>query len=512
MPAIEAPAVSRNWRILRRLIFIFIGLLTLLALLWIEENIRGKNAWLKYKAELEAKGEKLDFQEFIPLKVPDDQNFAMTPLLAPLFDFVPASEHTPEHLRDTNAQDRAMLLAPGQVDGWKKYPVSESRFWTRGEPMDLNEYVAALTNPSNVPTMSKTDAAAELLKQFKQFQPQMDELLAASHRPYCRFNIEYHTNDPPGILLFHLSVLRRLGLLFNARAGAELQLGQGDAAATDIKMLLFLGDCIAREPFLISHMVRIALGQLALEPLWIGLAEHKWSDAQLADFQHYLAKQDFLEGCQYTMRGELAMDVGTIESMRNGTLTPAVLLAQGNDSPLFKLVPSGMYYQNAVHVARLFEEYALPALDPANHRLRLDKVSSNAKVDSMLGSGFKPYKVFAILLFPNLGNITLKTAAAQVRIDEAIVACALERHRLAKGDYPESLDALKPQFTEKIPNDVITGAPLIYRRDSKGGFLLYSLGWNNKDDGGKIATVGNGKSDKIDLTQGDWVWPEYPAK
>ena len=68
--------------------------------------------------------------------------------------------------------------------------------------------------------------------------------------------------------------------------------------------------------------------------------------------------------------------------------------------------------------------------------------------------------------------------------DEAQIACALERYRLAHGEYPETLDALVPQFMETIPHDIIGGQPLHYRRTDDGKFLLYSVGWNETDDGG----------------------------
>ncbi len=66
------------------------------------------------------------------------------------------------------------------------------------------------------------------------------------------------------------------------------------------------------------------------------------------------------------------------------------------------------------------------------------------------------------------------------------IACALERYHLAHGEYPETLDALMPQFMEKMPHDIIGGQPLHYRRTDDGKFLLYSVGWNETDDGGQV--------------------------
>jgi hypothetical protein len=45
-------------------------------------------------------------------------------------------------------------------------------------------------------------------------------------------------------------------------------------------------------------------------------------------------------------------------------------------------------------------------------------------------------------------------------VDQARIACALERYRLANGKYPAALADLIPRFLDKIPADVITGKPM----------------------------------------------------
>jgi type II secretory pathway pseudopilin PulG len=112
------------------------------------------------------------------------------------------------------------------------------------------------------------------------------------------------------------------------------------------------------------------------------------------------------------------------------------------------------------------------------------------------------------MFLPSLGGAVRKFAYAQESVDLARVAIALERYRLAHGAYPESLDALSPQFIAKLPHDVINGQPLHYRRTSDGQFILYSVGWNEKDDGGEVAFKQDGS---VDISTGDWVW-RYPSK
>jgi type II secretory pathway pseudopilin PulG len=106
----------------------------------------------------------------------------------------------------------------------------------------------------------------------------------------------------------------------------------------------------------------------------------------------------------------------------------------------------------------------------------------------------------ASVLGPALGRITLRAAIARTIADQAALACALDRYRLANGQFPETLDALTPRFISRAPNDVITGQRYKYRRTDDGQFILYSVGWNEKDDGGVPGET------LFDQTQGDWVW------
>jgi hypothetical protein len=51
-----------------------------------------------------------------------------------------------------------------------------------------------------------------------------------------------------------------------------------------------------------------------------------------------------------------------------------------------------------------------------------------------------------------------------------------------------------------LPNDSLTGEPYKYRRTDNDHFVLYSVGWNEKDDGGVPGKV------LFDDANRDWVW------
>ena len=68
------------WRKFKRLLFGLACLATLIALFYAEEDWRGWHAWNKFKHEWEAKGEHLIWPVVVPPPVPDDQNFAFSPV------------------------------------------------------------------------------------------------------------------------------------------------------------------------------------------------------------------------------------------------------------------------------------------------------------------------------------------------------------------------------------------------------------------------------------------------
>jgi hypothetical protein len=63
-------------------------------------------------------------------------------------------------------------------------------------------------------------------------------------------------------------------------------------------------------------------------------------------------------------------------------------------------------------------------------------------------------------------------------------ALALEVYRKRTGSYPSALQDVSARLGWKLPKDPITGGEFLYQR-RPGGCLIYSIGWNGKDDGGK---------------------------
>jgi hypothetical protein len=226
-----------------------------------------------------------------------------------------------------------------------------------------------------------------------------------------------------------------------------------------------------------------------------------------------------------------------IDSERAGAILTADLLARGkyhlndltdlaNDpnhasSPLANLfgrvAPRGWYHLEQLSYCQLFQLQLNGAFDTDEKQVFPKQIESNANAlyQALAGGNSVAiictrHQFLTAIILPALSKIPPKAAAVQTATDEAATTCALERYRLANGQFPETLEALVPRFISQLPNDVISGESYKYHFThdlpsqgsgaSSGQFVLYSVGWNETDDGGVPGQT------LFDDKQGDWVW------
>lgn len=509
-----------------RATLIAIASLAVLGLLfYLEEDWRGRHDWQNFKQQHEATGEKLDIASFVPPAVPDDQNFAMTPIVASSYAFMLDKNGHKLKVHNNSISNRlAMHLDSGS--GWNA-PTGD---WAVGTVTDLRPLQAyyqqgnILTNtPGPITTNENANAqsaATDVLLALKRFDSDIEELRQAAALPHSRFPLQYDSDDPAQILLPHLGSLRIASTTLQLRATAELQLGQSEKAAADVQLILRLAEASRNEPFLISHVVRILIVNTARQPIYEGLAKHQWSDAQLAALDSQLAQLDFLADYQYVMRSEAVFVARMIDNVQrthqldwylntfNAASPPAQKIIHG----ACVIAPVGWFQENKLSFSKFYLDDCLPLVD-MQHRT-VSPVAVDAAETKLWNDLHppRPYNVLQGLFLLPTGKFmgdkyvpTERFVYAQVCLDLTRVAIALERYRLAHGQYPGTLDALAPQFLAKVPHDIIGGGNLKYRSTGQN-FILYSIGWNGKDDGGLRDPS---KEAQAVWTPGDWVW-QYP--
>ncbi len=472
----------------------------------------------------EAKGEKFTFDELLPPSVPDDENFAMAPIWVESMKATLGPKNSAQWFGNdyaengrTNFMDRLKIQTERDDNAnepargsWASTKITDLGPWQSyyRAAVQKNQY-SITTNEFPIAAQPQSPAQDVLLALSK-YDSTIAELRVAGSRPYSRFPIDYHYDNPGEILLPHLSVLKQCSKTLQLQAIAELQNGQSDKALDDIKLMFRLLDAIRTEPFLISQLVRLAMLQITLQPIYEGLANHEWSDAQLVELESELSKLDFLADYEYSVRGERTLAAGDIDFMRR---TGDFSLLNNDQQPparINRLTPAAFFYQNELNIARMHQQWTLPLVNLEARTVSPALVRKNQKIATKeLHHDFWPYNIFAAMIFPVFQGSVERFVYGQSSVDLARVAIALERYHIARGQYPDSLDVLAPQFIEQIPHDVINGGPLHYRRNSDGQCILYSVGWDERDDGGKVVALK--KDVGVNINQGDWVW-RYPQK
>ncbi len=472
----------------------------------------------------------MDYASIIPAAVPDDQNFALTPVVASCYEMYFDKNGHELKPRNTNVVDRLSILSWRDISyETQREQVPDSLGWHAAQKVDLKAWQAffrsppptnsVLTNSFPVAPQAQTPAEDVLLALSK-YDSVIEEIRQASRLPYSRFPLTYDSEDPFSIILPHLGGLKFSEKAVRLRSVAELQNNQTELAVEDVRLGLYLANSLRTEVFPISQLVRLAMLEIALQPVWEGLADHRWSEPQLIALDEELAKFDFLADYPKAQKSEIffsAEEANYLRRHRDYARQFAQMGITHSDDASFKFdiyryMPGGWFYQSAVKNGRTLMGY-LPAVNcdsgtisPAIIRQADDAARNDVSFFDPLASLKNMFNADYLWT----GNFLKKIAAGQSDVNLARTAIALERYRLAHGEYPESLDALAPQFIAQVPHDVIGGQPLKYRRTNDGQFVLYSIGWNETDDGG-VVMLSKGNTPGVDINQGDWVW-RYPQK
>jgi hypothetical protein len=533
------PPVQRLFsRLLQRKVLALGGVATLIVIYYAVENRRGGQAWQRYRHAAEAHGEQFDFSSFVPPTVPDEQNFFETPLWTDL-RFVLTNGTVV--WKDTNWGNRVLFdlfganyKTPGP-GAWLKAGRVELQAWQAF--YRSNKLAAAKgslpTNYVPIAREAKTPAADVLLA-LSGFNENRQMLVESCIRPQSRFWDCYEPGiQIPGPQMVLLGRLKRCFPYFSLHACAALKAGDKNAALDDVRVLFRLLEATRGEPNMIYPLVSAAVLPLALQPVWEGMVDRQWSEADLSFIEGELGKLDFIADYHFTMRASRARELREVDYIREAGLAPvedlagltrldavlpaarrhsawetikkcwrrAILLSAAANQ---RVRPAGRLEGSKIDICRTYD-YLLSLVDRQNRVISPAAVETS---DAALARQRGLPKNISLKSIQPRARCAQKCALGQTYVDLARAACALERFRLAKTEFPEELDALAPGFIDKLPRDVINGQPLKYRRTQEGQFVVYSVGWNGADDNGKPELR---KSGSVDENGGDWVW-RYPEQ
>jgi hypothetical protein len=351
-------------------------------------------------------------------------------------------------------------------------------------------------------------SAADYLAWSDRFVDDFDQIREALKRPYAQMPGDYR--NPVSMPIPNFVAVRLLVQMQAQRAQCYLLLDQPESALRELTLIHGLCGVLEAKPTgkpmtLVAAMIHVAVSGLYVDVVRDGLRLKLWREPQLAAIQSQLQQVDLPPLVAESCAEERAASCRIFETATGSQFAslfstgpaPTSLWTKLKDPTFLFLnfAPRGLVYQNMCSVASL-EDKAAASLDRSRQLVVPHEFErAAADVDAAFGH-FSPTTFLASMALPNYRRAWQTAALNQTRANQALIACGLERYRLANGRYPETLADLRPKFVDALPRDILNGQPLHYCLKAEGNYLLYSVGWNERDEGGVP-----GERD-----QGDWVW------
>ncbi len=371
---------------------------------------------------------------------------------------------------------------------WDQQTQSMKRPWARKEFRSVAEWL---------------DANAEALK----------IAVEASRRPRLFFPIILAEDEIllSGSLPVSVSDIRELARLLTSRSMLALDEGHIDEAIKYQMACHRLGLLVGQQPDVVEALVSYAIHAMACEADASLVASMKLSKQQLRDYRRQIdvlpppplvrERYDFAERfIALDSISRVAMkklDPGQV-GIPNQDLRDRMFFASMDWDAILKRF-NKEYDEMVATMKHPTYVRRRVAMDQWNEkwiketRWQLGKLKEFVLVTVKLIGGNPPREEIS----REVGNQMLREIMpafrsandtefqAYIRRDLILIALALAEYQCEHGGYPESLNSLSPGYLKTLPLDRFTEKPLRYQRQ-EGGFLLYSLGANGKDDKGQL--------------------------
>ena len=132
---------------------------------------------------------------------------------------------------------------------------------------------------------------------------------------------------------------------------------------------------------------------------------------------------------------------------------------------------------------------ALHEIDEDIHKLSKEAGDWKSLAVSVLGKGRQAVservgQIFVALFLPALSACANAEDRGTMQFELTKLAFALAAYHADNGSYPDKLADLMPKYVAEMPKDIFSDSDLHYKQQGDG-YLLYSVGVNGRDDGGR---------------------------
>jgi hypothetical protein len=331
-----------------------------------------------------------------------------------------------------------------------------------------------------------------------------------------------------GVLLPEVVALREIGWAFAAHAMLQLGRGNSPSAWQDLLVCHRLGRLVGRGGTLFESLIANVIEQTACNGEVVFLAhqqpDSKSIDSCIRDLRALPPPASLADKIDL---GERYIGLDSIMQFDRRGLS---LLSQAWDIEEWQVAEQGFTeevlkdidWDPALKAINTWYDRMVAALrqDDRNARnreladIREEVINLKSRFDQQLWDALQTENVSPALRGEVVGYWGLKHSlpefdkviVAEDRIRQinknVLVALWLARYRVDNGRFPDTLASLVPGYCQEVPKDLFTGNPLIYK-PTANGYLLYSVGPNGIDDGGR---------GQVDSPPGDDIAVRMPSR
>lgn len=487
-------------------------------------DLLGRDAWSAVQEQAAAEGESLELKKLLPPAVPDEENFcAVRPLRnlnAAADDRSPAGlegRRNAQRLNDVLRVDKSFLAVGSRMG------VAE------GLPFDLAGLAKVMRRAYHwpIPTV-EGDVAADVTVGFAKWDAYFDELTPGLTRPAARWTPSpwdgplKHPVSEIGLPFFDSSY--KLAQSLRMRAAAAAATGDVRRAILCLRCMGKLAEATSEEPLLICGLLAEKERLLMVDVLWELSYRCRGTAEEWEELERLFASLDSRAAMLHSIRAELAItaDLTVYADEHTAGKAARALLGRHHEllgrkvarrvpkamGPAWLVAPRGLFQACAGEVgSRQLQHLVGPLRDgdfPSllrSHATLMDELTAEPRQSWNIPRTYARVALRPMAVLPEV-------VYQQALFHQAVIACALERKRLATGSYPASLEGLTLTDGQPIPPDPVSGESMGYRLSDHSRYRLWSVGPDGKDDNGSPGSAIPPSSDP--RHGGDWVWSFNP--
>ncbi len=287
--------------------------------------------------------------------------------------------------------------------------------------------------------------------------------------------------DGPNTNLPFLAIWRRIARI--TRLDAEYNVSRGDyvAAIDDYQTIIQFGDELGRGGPLINGLVGVAVSHIGTSSLIEFMTEGQMS---ADEYRAVIASLDDVQANALphweTLMNEQAYTMNWFEDVGGSGETVRSLIFAGEDEGASsQIMAVALRSIPDEQLVRYFNQYR----DDYDRLLQYSALPYYEALPLIEDfDGFTP-NVISNAIMPSMARTMAAYTLRDTRLQGAITVAAVEAYRVESGAYPNSLDALVPDYLSNPAIDPFTGDSLRYQ-PRPNGYRLYSVGTDMQDNGG----------------------------